>query len=90
VLFATEIKDEERRPAAQRAVQEIQLSLDRIEAEALTAGVVVAYHHQQFPAQGMRTKFLMAIFEPARARSEDGLMTTVISSKRLPRAVAGI
>lgn len=37
VLFATEIKDEDWRPAAQRAVQEIQLSLNRIEAEALTA-----------------------------------------------------
>jgi hypothetical protein len=32
----------------------------------------------------------MAIFEPAKARSEDGLMITVISSKRLPRAAAGI
>jgi hypothetical protein len=37
VLFATEIKDGDWRPAAQRAVQEIQLSLNRIEAEALTA-----------------------------------------------------
>ncbi len=37
VLFTTEIKDEDWRPAAQRAVQEIQLSLNRIEAEALTA-----------------------------------------------------
>jgi hypothetical protein len=37
VLFATEIKDEDWRPAAQRAVQEIQISLNRIEAEALTA-----------------------------------------------------
>lgn len=37
VLFATEIRDEDWRPAAQRAVQEIQLSLNRIEAEALTA-----------------------------------------------------
>ncbi len=37
VLFATAIKDEDWRPAAQRAVQEIQLSLNRIEAEALTA-----------------------------------------------------
>lgn len=36
VLFATAIKDEDWRPAAQRAVQEIQLSLNRIEAEALT------------------------------------------------------
>ncbi len=36
VLFATEIKDEDWRPAAQRAVQEIQNSLDRIEAESLT------------------------------------------------------
>ncbi len=37
VLFATEIQDEDWRPAAQRAVQEIQNSLARIEAEALTA-----------------------------------------------------
>jgi len=37
VLFATEIKDEDWRPAAQRAVQEIGISLNRIEAEALTA-----------------------------------------------------
>lgn len=37
VLFATEIKDEDWRPAAQRAVQEIEISLNRIEAEALTA-----------------------------------------------------
>jgi len=37
VLFATEIKDEDWRPAAQRAVQEIQNSLNRIEAESLTA-----------------------------------------------------
>jgi len=37
VLFATEITDEDWRPAAQRAVQEIQNSLARIEAESLTA-----------------------------------------------------
>jgi hypothetical protein len=37
VLFATEIQDEDWRPAAQRAVQEIHNSLARIEAEALTA-----------------------------------------------------
>jgi hypothetical protein len=37
VLFATEIKDEDWRPAAQRAVQEIENSLNRIEAESLTA-----------------------------------------------------
>ena len=37
VLFATEIQDEDWRPAAQRAVQEIQNSLARIESEALTA-----------------------------------------------------
>jgi hypothetical protein len=40
--------------------------------------------------QGTSTKFWMAILEPARARSEDGLITTVISSKRLPWAFAGI
>ncbi len=37
VLFATEIQDQDWRPAAQRAVQEIQNSLNRIEAESLTA-----------------------------------------------------
>lgn len=37
VLFATEIKDQDWRPAAQRAVEEIQISLRRIEAESLTA-----------------------------------------------------
>lgn len=37
VLFATEIQDEDWRPAAQRAVQEIQNSLRRIEAESFTA-----------------------------------------------------
>lgn len=37
VLFATEIQDEDWRPAAQRAVQEIENSLNRIEAESLTA-----------------------------------------------------
>ena len=37
VLFATEINDQDWRPAAQRAVQEIQVSLNKIEAEALTA-----------------------------------------------------
>ena len=37
VLFATEIKDEDWRPAAQRAVQEIQHSLNRIEAESFRA-----------------------------------------------------
>ena len=37
VLFATEIKDQDWRPAAQRAVEEIQHSLRRIEAESLTA-----------------------------------------------------
>ena len=37
VLFATEIQDQDWRPAAQRAVQEIQNNLSRIEAEALTA-----------------------------------------------------
>jgi len=37
VLFATEIQDQDWRPAAQRAVQEIQNSLNRIEAESLAA-----------------------------------------------------
>jgi uncharacterized YccA/Bax inhibitor family protein len=37
VLFATEIQDQDWRPAAQRAVQEIQNSLDRIEAESFGA-----------------------------------------------------
>ena len=37
VLFATEIQDEDWRPAAQRAVEEVQKNLGRIEAEALTA-----------------------------------------------------
>jgi len=37
VLFATEIHDEDWRPAAQRAVQEIQARLNFIEAETLTA-----------------------------------------------------
>lgn len=37
VLFATEIQDQDWRPAAQRAVQEIQNSLTRIEAESLAA-----------------------------------------------------
>ena len=37
VLFATEIQDQDWRPAAQRAVQEIQNSLARIEAESLTS-----------------------------------------------------
>lgn len=36
VLFATEIQDQDWRPAAQRAVQEIQNSLNRIEAESLS------------------------------------------------------
>ena len=36
VLFATEIHDQDWRPAAQRAVQEIQNSLQHIEAESLT------------------------------------------------------
>jgi hypothetical protein len=36
VLFATEIQDEDWRPAAQRAVLEIQNSLNRIEAESLS------------------------------------------------------
>ncbi|MDQ2834834.1 MAG: hypothetical protein M3Y50_14075 [Acidobacteriota bacterium] len=37
VLFATEIHDQDWRPAAQRAVQEIQNSLDRIEHESFRA-----------------------------------------------------
>ena len=37
VLFATEIQDQDWRPAAQRAVQEIINNLNRIEAESLTA-----------------------------------------------------
>ena len=37
VLFATEIKDQDWRPAAQRAVQEIINNLNQIEAESLTA-----------------------------------------------------
>jgi hypothetical protein len=37
VLFATEIQDQDWRPAAQRAVQEIVNNLNQIEAESLTA-----------------------------------------------------
>lgn len=37
VLFATEIQDEDWRPAAQSAVQEIIINLNHIEAESLTA-----------------------------------------------------
>lgn len=37
VLFATEIQGEDWRPAAQRAVHEIQHSLNRIEAESIGA-----------------------------------------------------
>jgi hypothetical protein len=37
VLFATEIKDQDWRPAAQRAVQEIQNSLKEIEKESFRA-----------------------------------------------------
>ncbi len=37
VLFSTEIQDQDWRPPAQRAVQEIQNSLNRIEAECLAA-----------------------------------------------------
>jgi uncharacterized membrane protein YjgN (DUF898 family) len=50
VLFATEIEDEDWRPAAQRAVQEIQNSLNRIEAESLT--VARGWHGEGVPLRG--------------------------------------
>ena len=49
VLFATEIQNEDWRPAAQRAVQEIQNSLNRIEAESLTA--VKGWHGEPIPVR---------------------------------------
>lgn len=46
VLFATEIHDQDWRPAAQRAVQEIQNRLNFIEIEALTAKGMFARPHE--------------------------------------------
>jgi MFS superfamily sulfate permease-like transporter len=50
VLFATEIQNEDWRPAAQRAVQEIQNSLNRIEAESLRAAK--SWHGEPVPLRG--------------------------------------